>query len=192
MKSIRQTVESLIEKNDKKTKIPSSRPTRPVRSILTQLKEKMDLLDELQSQADAIEAKIAPLEEDVEQLKGKLLPLLEDYKDRIARVKGIAAQIEETMERKSPVPTWTKFRDWAFAKFASISDDLGKEARKMLDDCKRIIPSTKKVKITRESMEEGIGSRIMMWARSFVRWATETSWQSWKDIQKLERMLDNG
>lgn len=190
--SIEKIVESLLEQGDKKTEIPSSRPTKPVRDILTQLKEKMDQLDELQIQADAIAAKMEPIEAEISQLQGRLLPLLEDYKDRLARIKGIAAQIEETMERKSPTPTWTKFRDWAFAKFSSISDDLGKEARKMLEDCKRIIPSEKRLKITRESLDESWVSRIVTWAKGFLRWANETSRKSWSDIRKLEGLLDNG
>jgi chromosome segregation ATPase len=149
---------------------------------MTQLAAAYDRMEELKRQADAITAQYKVVSQEVEGLEQQLAPLVADYQDRTVKMQNLLAKIEDVAEKKSKIPQWSKWRDWVFMKFNSISADMLKEAQEMLESFKTVTPATTRFVFRRESIEEGIGSRLISWLKAMSR-------RSWRALRALERAL---
>lgn len=177
-KKIDQVISELLEEELR----PSYRPTAQVRDLMIALDAAYKNMEALQAKADELNAQIRPIAQSISGMESQLMPLLEDYENRTVRIKNLLAMIEDVAERKSKIPQWSKWRDWVFAKFNSISVDMMKEAEKMLESFRAITPASKKLTFKRESLDESVLGGVIIWLKRMAR-------RSWMNILSLESAL---
>lgn len=176
---IEKMIDDLIEGD-----LPSSRPRKDVRSRLTRLREINSQLERLQQQADSIAQQMKPLESENETIASELKILLEDYQDRMARIKGVIARLEDIPPAKAKIPQWTKVIEFMLNKLGGISMDMRKEAEAFIETCKSIKPGRTDVDIEFEesTLTEGWFGRMISRIKAFAS-------RSWNSIKELEQQM---
>jgi len=195
--TIESLVDLLLEEGESEKKLKrSNRPTKEVRTHLLKLDELYTNLSALNQQAQEISSAIKSISAEVKTVENVLMPLLEEYEDKTARIARLMAKIEEKPAKKSAVPSWKKFVEWALDKLGSISSDLRREGEKVLEASKRTIPAERYVKFTKqESMSkfsEGITKSIASALKGLVN-AFRSADRQLSDIEsKMDKLETEG
>jgi len=166
---------------------PSYRPTAQVKGILTKWDEAEAAIRELQKQMAVVQAALRPVQALQTGYAKELEPLLEDYRDRTAKLGSILAKIEITPARRSAKPSYADPWKWALAKLKGISEELYQEGLKVEQEARKMFPEKKGVVIRRE---EALGGAIGSAFGRLVDWWTGRSEESWAQIDELDADVD--